>query len=99
MGCRISFVITDDSAMDTDVISQPINEELPNGTKYLGEVVVNEEQVKRQADEYSVSEEEEMARVVAHGVLHLLDYEDDTPENREAMKAIEDSVVREISKQ
>lgn len=93
---KVSFVITDDSTMDTDVISQLIDESLPDGTKYLGEIVVNEDQVRRQARGYGVSEAEEMARVVAHGVLHLLGYEDDTPEKREAMKAVEDSVVSKI---
>ena len=87
---QISFVIVNDSVMKTDVISQPINDELPNGVKYLGEVMINEGQVKRQAKEYGVSEAQEMARVVAHGVLHVLGYTDETEENRGVMKAIED---------
>lgn len=97
MKSKVSFVIVGDEVMKTDVISQPIGDELPDGTRYLGEVIINEEQVRRQAREYGVSEAQELARVVAHGVLHLLGYEDETPEKRAQMKAIEDAVVREVS--
>ncbi len=97
MATKISFLVTDsDHNMKTDVISQPINEKLPDGTYYLGEVLINEKQVERQAKEYRVSKEEEMARVVAHGVLHLLGYKDELEEERRKMKAIEDAVVRRL---
>lgn len=96
MNLRVSFVIVNDQVMKTDVISQPINEELPDGTRYLGEVMINEEQVKRQAKEYGVGKDEELARVVAHGVLHLLGYRDESTQDKAKMTAIEDSIVRRV---
>ena len=67
--------------------------------KMAGEIIINEDEVRRNAREYNVSFEQEMARVVAHGVLHVYGYEDDTDKKRQAMKAIEDIVVQEFETQ
>lgn len=56
----------------TDVLSFEIKENMENGTHYLGDVVVSTEQAERQAAQYGNSTEEEIAELVAHGVLHLL---------------------------
>lgn len=72
---------------DLDILSPP---------KMAGEIVINEDEVQRNAEKFGVTFEQEMARVVAHGVLHLYGYEDDTNEKRNAMKAIEDLVVEEF---
>lgn len=88
----------------TDVISFPMNQNdadtghedpmlLP---KLAGEIVVDEDEIKRNAEKFGVSFEQELARVVAHGVLHLYGYEDDTEEGRQAMKIIEDAVVNDF---
>ena len=88
---HISVTLTDDSGIrelnkehlnrdkPTDVLSFNINEEIENGTFYLGDVIVNKEQAERQAEEFGNTVEEEIAELVAHGVLHLLGvhHEDD----------------------
>lgn len=56
----------------TDVLSFNIDEKLPNGDYYLGDVAVNREQAKRQAKDYGNAKEEEIAALVEHGVKHLL---------------------------
>jgi probable rRNA maturation factor len=56
----------------TDVLSFEINEKQKDGTLYLGDVVVNKDQAKRQARDYDNTVEEEISDLVAHGVLHLL---------------------------
>ena len=38
---------------------------------------------------YQVTFPDEMRRIIIHGVLHLIGYEDDTKENRENMTAKE----------
>jgi probable rRNA maturation factor len=82
----------------TDVISFPINEEMKKTqTDYLGEIVVNQDEVARNATQFGVKYDEELARVVAHGVLHLLGYEDGTVQGKAAMKSVEDSVIKRIS--
>jgi len=56
----------------TDVLSFNIEEKMDDGKFYLGDIVVNSEQAARQAKEYDNSVEEEIAELVAHGMLHLL---------------------------
>lgn len=89
----------------TDVISfasgAMMNKQIDKSTNrqmddVVGEIVVNEDEVRRNAEAFGVSFEQEMARVVAHGVLHVYGYQDDTKEGKAAMKAIEDTVVEKI---
>lgn len=56
----------------TDVLSFSINEKLEDGTFYLGDVIVSTECAEKQAKDYGNTKEEEIADLVAHGVLHLL---------------------------
>jgi probable rRNA maturation factor len=56
----------------TDVLAFEMKETLEDGDFYLGDVIVNIEQAERQASEYGNSLKEEIAELVAHGVLHLL---------------------------
>ena len=80
----ISIFLVDDKEMQklnsqhrgkdspTDVLSFNIEEKMDDGKFYLGDIVVNSEQAARQAKEYDNSVEEEIAELVAHGMLHLL---------------------------
>lgn len=78
----------------TDVLAFSMNEELPDGVYFLGEIVVNRDAAKRQAKQYKVSEKEELARLITHGALHLLGFEDKTPANKKKMKLAEDRIVK-----
>ncbi|MBI4091450.1 rRNA maturation RNase YbeY [candidate division WWE3 bacterium] len=55
----------------TDVLSFLIEETMEDGTDYLGDIVVNIDQAKRQAEKFGNTFEEEIAELVAHGMLHL----------------------------
>lgn len=65
-----------------DVLSFPLHEpgEAPNADLYVGL-----EQARRQARDEGVSEEEELVRLVVHGLLHVLGW--DHPEDPEARAA------------
>lgn len=66
----------------TDVLSFNMNEEKPDGTYYLGDIIVNKDQAKRQASKYNNTYEQEIAQLVEHGVLHLLGvHHDDDDKN------------------
>ena len=79
-----------------DVLAFSMKEELEQGIFLLGEIVVNQEQARRQAKEYGVSEEEEMARLITHGALHLLGYRDETEEERRGMEEVQERIVTEV---
>jgi probable rRNA maturation factor len=70
----------------TDSIAFGLGEDpAPDGTR--GEVVVSAETALREARARGVDPSGELLLYVAHGVLHLLGWEDDTPERRRAMNA------------
>lgn len=57
----------------TDVLSFNIDEETPTGEYYIGDIIVNIDQAKRQSKEYGNDDfRKEIAELVEHGVLHLL---------------------------
>lgn len=80
--CELSVLLTDDEGIrglnneyrgkdrPTDVLSFPM------GDAYmLGDVVVSIERAVVQAAEFKVSEKEELARLLVHGILHLLGHD------------------------
>lgn len=78
----------------TDVLAFPTNEELPDGVYFLGEIVVNKDAARRQAEEYKITEKEELAKLITHGALHLLGYDDKTVVGKKKMKLAEDKVLK-----
>lgn len=64
----------------TDVLSFPINEETPYGCKILGDIVISIPYAKEHAKEFGNSFKEEMIRLLAHGLLHLLGYDHEKSE-------------------
>ena len=55
-----------------------------------GEVYISIETVKENAKRYKASFRNEIERVMIHGTLHLIGYDDDTEEKRNRMRALED---------
>jgi len=58
-----------------------------------GDIFISKERVWENADIYNSTPEAEMLRVMAHGVLHLLGYNDKTPEEKSAMREKEEEKV------
>lgn len=61
----------------------------PDGITRLGEVVVSYPQGVAQAKQQGHSTERELALLVIHGILHLLGYNHEEPEQEEKMRARE----------
>lgn len=74
----------------TDVISFDYSE---GGEALDGEVVCSPEVAEENAERFGVEYLTELARIIVHGVLHLLGYDDQTAAERKRMKAIEDQLV------
>jgi probable rRNA maturation factor len=82
----------------TDVLSFSMREGEPDPTEYpsLGDVYVSLDQAKRQAGQYDVDFEEEVARLVAHGVLHLLGYDHAERSTAKVMKKTEETYLKKL---
>ena len=61
----------------------PLNEY--EETEVEGEVYISIPQVQRNAKKFNEPFAKELARVIIHGNLHLLDYKDQTPDEKEVM--------------
>ncbi|HDQ45185.1 MAG TPA: rRNA maturation RNase YbeY [bacterium] len=58
-----------------------------------GEIYVNVERAREQSLEYGVSYENELARLIIHGLLHLFGYDDRDAGSRSVMREREDGLV------
>ena len=70
----------------TDVITFDYCE----GDKLSGDLFVSIDSVRENAIEFGTEFDEELHRVMVHGLLHLIGYDDHTPEDRKVMRAKED---------
>ena len=75
----------------TDVLAFPLHESTEQGIE--GEVYVNVDQARRQAREYGVTLKNELARLVIHGVLHIIGYRDSTKIQKARMSRLEDKYL------
>ena len=61
--------------------------------RYLGDIAVSLETVRHNAAEAGLTAHLEVAHVLVHGVLHLLGYDHETPEEEAAMNAREEVLL------
>lgn len=100
-GCRVGILLTGDDDLHrlnrdfrgkdrpTDVLSFPADPDDPDTGDYLGDIAISMERAEGQAPRFSASLEEELARLVVHGLLHLLGYDHHTPADGRRMKVRE----------
>jgi probable rRNA maturation factor len=74
----------------TDVLSFPL------GTDLVGELVISAEYAAGEASRRKIPVEEELLRYVAHGILHLLGYDDHRPADRARMWARQERELRKL---
>ena len=80
----------------TDVLAfpdGPAKTASAGGRIFLGEVIINYIQVKRQAKKFSHSAKQELVFILVHGLLHLLGYNDNTETGRRQMEKIGEEFV------
>jgi probable rRNA maturation factor len=65
-------------------------------TFHHGEIVISAEVADRHATEYGEPLTREILRYLVHGLLHLAGYDDQEPEQREAMEQEQERIVAEI---
>ncbi|MCK5136864.1 MAG: rRNA maturation RNase YbeY [Bacteroidales bacterium] len=73
----------------TDVITFDYSE----GVITSGDIFISIDQVKMNADLYGVNSEEELRRVMIHGVFHLMGFTDGTAEEVEIMRKKENEAL------
>lgn len=83
----------------TDVLSFALNEgEEPKivdapEEELLGDILISLETAARQAEEYGHGLERELAYLTVHGMLHLLGYDHEDPEEQAEMRVEEEAIL------
>jgi rRNA maturation RNase YbeY len=74
----------------TDVITF----DYTKGNEIHGDIFISTERIQENAKRYKVEKEEELRRVMAHGVLHLIGYTDKTEEGKSEMTGKENEKLK-----
>ena len=77
----------------TDIITFDYDE----GDRINGDLVISLDTVETNASQFGKSYDEELHRVIIHGILHLCGINDKGPGEREVMEAAEDKALAMIS--
>lgn len=97
----ISYVFCDDDYLlninkeylNHDILTDIITFDYTLGKEVHGEIYISIERVKENAETFEVSFEDELKRVMIHGILHLIGYKDKTEEEQSTMRSMEDKCI------
>ncbi|UZH56799.1 rRNA maturation RNase YbeY [Salinimicrobium tongyeongense] len=95
---EISFIFCDDDYLleinrkylDHDTFTDIISFDTSVGNILNGDIFISTQRVRENAGEYNVAFEEELQRVVIHGVLHLCGYKDKSKDEEQLMRRKEE---------
>jgi len=82
----------------TDVLSFGTTDDTPEPEKSLGDIVISVETALRQAEELGHSFEEEVERLLVHGILHLLGHDHENATDAKNMRVMERKVLKALRK-
>ncbi len=95
---EINYVFCDDDYLhklnveflNHDTLTDIISFDYSVGKTIQGDIFISVERVKENAETYRVDFEEELNRVIIHGVLHYCGYKDKTDKEAQLMRQKED---------
>ena len=79
----------------TDIITFDYSDEKNN---LDGEIFISLHDAVENSKMYQVSADNELLRLIVHGILHLIGYDDTTVTKRKKMKSVEDELVNSFQK-
>ncbi|MGB5942555.1 MAG: rRNA maturation RNase YbeY [Leeuwenhoekiella sp.] len=83
--------------LDHDTYTDIITFDYSSGNLIAGEIFISIERVAENAETFRVAFNNELYRVMAHGILHLCGYEDKTKALKNIMRAKEDFYLTKSS--
>ncbi|MEN2414556.1 rRNA maturation RNase YbeY [Flavobacterium mesophilum] len=99
---EINYIFCDDEYLhkinveylDHDTLTDIISFDYTVGNELNGDIFVSVERVEDNAKDFNVSFDEELKRVLAHGILHYCGYKDKTDADAELMRSKEDEKIK-----
>jgi rRNA maturation RNase YbeY len=97
----INYIFVDDETMldinrrfiGHDYYTDHIGFDYSNGDALSGDIYISLDTVKTNAELYHVKPDEELRRIIIHGLLHLCGLRDKTDEERQLMHRAEDRAL------
>ncbi len=99
---EIAYVFCDDAYLHTinmqylnhDTLTDIISFDYTEGDLISGDIFISIERVMDNATDYNVSFDEELKRVLAHGVLHYCGYKDKSESDAQLMRSKENEKIK-----
>ncbi len=103
---EINYVFCDDDYLhklnveylNHDTLTDIISFDYSVGKTIAGDIFISIDRVKDNANEFSVTFDEELKRVIIHGVLHYCGYKDKTDEEAKLMRSKENFYLSRFKK-
>ncbi|NBW28130.1 MAG: rRNA maturation RNase YbeY [Flavobacteriaceae bacterium] len=99
---EINYIFCDDDYLlklnqqylDHDTLTDIISFDYSVGNELNGDIFVSVERVKENASEFNVTFQEEIQRVLVHGILHFSGYRDKTKSDELVMRSKEEEKMK-----
>ncbi|WP_395047353.1 rRNA maturation RNase YbeY [Flavobacterium sp.] len=99
---EINYIFCDDDYLveinqqylNHDTLTDIISFDYSLGNEIHGDIYISIERVRENADEFKVSFEEELKRVMIHGILHYCGYKDKFEPDELLMRSKEDEKIK-----
>ena len=99
---EINYIFCDDDYLhkinvdylDHDTLTDIISFDYTEGNLLQGDIFVSVERVRENASDFNVAFEDEIKRVLSHGILHYCGYKDKSPEDELLMRSKEDEKIQ-----
>ncbi|MFD1062596.1 rRNA maturation RNase YbeY [Winogradskyella litorisediminis] len=82
--------------LNHDTLTDIISFDYSVGKKLHGDIFISVDRVEENAKDFGVSFDNEMSRVMAHGVLHYCGYKDKTDADQKVMTSKEDYYLKKF---
>ncbi|MCL2196316.1 MAG: rRNA maturation RNase YbeY [Treponema sp.] len=86
----------------TDILSFNLGETVKDGDKEAflpGDIVISLETLRENAQYFKISEDEELRRLLIHGILHLNGMDHKTIDSDEPMLALQEEILNKLNKE
>ena len=99
---EINYIFCDDNYLleinqqylNHDTLTDIISFDYSIGNELHGDIFISVERVRENAVDFAVSFEDELRRVMAHGVLHYCGFKDKTEEDEQIMRSKEEEKMQ-----
>ena len=98
---EVSYIFCDDEYLhklnleflEHDTLTDIISFDNSLGNQINGDIFISVERVKENANSFNASFENELHRVIIHGILHYCGYKDKTKKDADLMRSKEDAAL------